>query len=351
MTDNDATVITEQTGALGHIRLNKPRAINALSTDMIELIDAALNAWETDDSVQAVLITGAGERGLCAGGDIKQVYTSVVNKDDGSARFFATEYAMNHHIASYPKPYVAFMDGITMGGGVGVSAHGSVRVVTETTKIGMPETGIGLFPDVGVTSLLTAMPSHIGMYLGLTGLPVGAGEALAYGLADHFVAHAQLDALHAQLREAPAEAPAVVADFAAQFAPEAPDNALAADEQWIATCFAQDSVLAIIAALRAHGDEKATQTADLLETRSPRSLAVTFEMIRSAPTMTLTDVLERDYRAALNIAAHPDLREGVRAQVIDKDRNPTWQPATLAGVDPHEVRDILDHQQPQKVFS
>lgn len=351
MTNTDDTVVVTREGALGHIELNKPKAINALSTDMVRAVDQALVEWRDDDSIGAVLMTGAGERGLCAGGDIKGVYRAIVEGTSEDAEFFADEYRMNERIAEFPKPYVAFMDGITMGGGVGVSVHGSVRVVTETTKVGMPETGIGLFPDIGGTYLLAQLPDQIGMYMGLTGLPVGAGAAIAYGLADHFVPHEQLPALHTALTEAPAEAPEVVADFAQQFAAEAPENELAHDEQWIATCFAQDSVLAIIAALRTEGSERATQTADLLETKSPRSLAVTFEMIRSAATMSLQDVLERDFRAALNIAEYPDLREGIRAQVIDKDRNPTWEPAEISSVDADEIRHILDTDRRKKVFS
>ncbi|MYM18757.1 enoyl-CoA hydratase/isomerase family protein [Brevibacterium sp. 5221] len=351
MTDTEATVIVDRDGALGHIELNKPKAINALSTEMIEQVDRALIDWQDDDSVAAVLITGAGERGLCAGGDIKGIYRSVVDGTDESELFFSDEYRMNNRIANYPKPYIAFMDGITMGGGVGVSVHGSVRIVTETTKVGMPETGIGLFPDVGGTYLLARLPHEIGMYMGLTGEPVRAGAALAYGLADHFVPRAQLPALRAALTEAPAEAPEVAADFAAQFAAEAPENELARDEQWIATCFAQDSVLAIIAALRAEGSEAAAHTADVLESKSPRSLAVTFEMIRTAKTMSLQEVLERDYRAALNIAHYPDLREGIRAQVIDKDRNPQWDPAAVSALDEAEIRSILDTERQEKVFS
>lgn len=345
--DEDAAVITRRVGALGRIELNKPKAINALSSDMIDLITEALDAWRHDTEVAAVLMTGRGERGLCAGGDIKAIHRSVLAGDGDAIGFFADEYAMNNAIAEYPKPYIAIMDGITMGGGVGVSAHGSHRIVTETTKIGMPETGIGLFPDVGGTHILARIEDGIGMYLGLTGLPAGPGAAIAHGLADHFVERDRVPDLIAAL-EAEAVAPDAVI---ARFASEAPADELADDAEWIAEAFSADSVAAIISALRAQGTERSAETADLLETKSPRSLAVTFEMIRSASSMSLADVLERDLRAAHGISLRPDLVEGIRAQVIDKDRNPQWKPSTLEGITDDEVRAILDTEHERKVFA
>ena len=344
---DDALVITRVVNGLGRIELNKAKAINALGRDMVASIDSALNEWRDDDAVAAVLITGRGDRGLCAGGDIKAIYQDLVAGTSESQDFWAEEYRMNFDIAGYPKPYIAIMHGITMGGGVGVSVHGSHRVVTETTKLGMPETGIGLFPDIGGTYLLAQTPGEIGMYMGLTGLPIGPGAALAYGLADIFVPQEKVEELISALEADGTKAVETLASFAG----EAPANELAEAEAWINTCFAHDSVEAILAALLAHGDEAAAQTAEVIKTKSPQSLAVTFEMIRTAKTMTLQEVLERDFRAGTEIAARPDLREGIRAQVIDKDRNPQWNPATLGEVEQSEVDAILNTEQDRKVFS
>ncbi len=346
--DDEATVIIRTVGALGRIELNKPKAINALSTDMVQTIDAALRQWQTDTQVAAVLITGRGERGLCAGGDIKAIHRDISEGTNAeNMTFWADEYAMNHAIAEYPKPYVAILDGITMGGGVGVSVHGSHRLVTETTKIGMPETGVGLFPDVGGTYLLAQLPSEVGMYMGLTGEPVGAGAAIAYGLADTYIDRDRIPELIEAL-----EAEAFAVDTViARFAEEPPENELSVAEGWIAACFSADSVVEIIDRLRRHPNEDAQKTADLLETKSPRSLAVTYEMIRTAKDMKLEEVLERDLRAATEIGKRPDLVEGIRAQVIDKDRNPQWDPPTLAGITEDEIRAILDTEQERTVFS
>ena len=344
---DDALVITRVVNGLGRIELNKAKAINALGRDMVASIDSALNEWRDDDAVAAVLITGRGDRGLCAGGDIKAIYQDLVAGTSESQDFWAEEYRMNFDIAGYPKPYIAIMHGITMGGGVGVSVHGSHRVVTETTKLGMPETGIGLFPDIGGTYLLAQTPGEIGMYMGLTGLPIGPGAALAYGLADTFVPQEKVEELISALEADGTKAVETLASFAG----EAPANELAEAEAWINTCFAHDSVEAILAALLAHGDEDAAKTAEVIKAKSPQSLAVTFEMIRTAKTMTLQEVLERDFRAGTEIAARPDLREGIRAQVIDKDRTPQWNPATLGEVEQAEVDAILNTEQDRKVFS
>ena len=196
----DDSVITSVSNGVGRIELNKPKLINALSQDMVTRIDDALNAWRDDDSVKLVLVTGRGERGLCAGGDIKAVYNDIVAGSDENAKFWNREYKMNHAISEFPKPYVVVMNGITMGGGVGISGHGSHRIATDSTKVGMPETGIGLFPDVGGTHALARIPQPgVGMHLALTGQPIGAGDAIRYGLADTFVPRETIDDLAAAL--------------------------------------------------------------------------------------------------------------------------------------------------------
>lgn len=347
---SDEAVVTTVSNGLGRIHLNKPKAINALNTAMVQSIHTTLKEWKEDSDVQAVLLTGEGDRGLCAGGDIKAIYNDLTTQTGDSRVFWADEYAMNHLIATYPKPYIAIMDGITMGGGVGVSVHGSVRVVTETTKVGMPETGIGLFPDVGGTYLLANVEHSVGMYMGLTGLPIGAADTIAYGLADHFVPREHLGELITHVLENPAEAPQAVAEFAKKFSAEIPDPVLKSDEPWIEACFSGETVTDILAALDGRDEENAQKTADVIRSKSPRSVVVTHEMIRTASTMDLQAVLERDYRAAMNIGNYPDLVEGIRAQVIDKDRNPQWQPASIAEVDTDEISSIINDPADRKVF-
>lgn len=347
-TGDEASVLTRVDGGLGRIELNKPKAINALSADMVTIIAEALAAWKEDDAVKAVLVTGRGDRGLCAGGDIKAIHRDLVEETGESLEFWANEYAMNYEIAHYPKPYIAFMDGITMGGGVGISAHGSHRIVTETSKVGMPETGIGLFPDVGGTHLLARVPQPgVGMHLALTGQPFGAGDAIRYGFADTFIPRERFDDLTAALAESTDDVDAVIA----RFAEAAPASELAADEEWIAASYDSATAAEVVAALRAHEDERAQAAGDLIATKSPLSVAVTFELVRTAGAMGLDEVLERDLRTGSGIAAQPDLREGIRAQVIDKDRNPKWSPATLDEVDPALVTSILATEQTRKVFS
>lgn len=344
---DEAAVLTRVEGGLGRIELNKPRAINALSADMVTIMTEALDAWRDDPAVTAVLVTGRGDRGLCAGGDIKAIHRAIVDGSTEAVDFWADEYRMNHAIAEYPKPYIAVMDGITMGGGVGISVHGSHRIVTETSSVGMPETGIGLFPDVGGTHLLARIPQPgVGLHLALTGQPVGAGDAIRYGLADTFVPRERIEELAAALAQ-DGDVDAVIA----RFAEAPPASQLEADEGWIADCYAGSTPAEVVAALRAHSDEAARAAGDLILTKSPLSVSVTFAMVTTAGDLSLAEVLERDFRAGSEISGHPDLREGIRAQVIDKDRNPQWSPSRLEDVDPTLVTAILTTKQNRKVFA
>ncbi|MGO1677077.1 MAG: enoyl-CoA hydratase/isomerase family protein [Brevibacterium aurantiacum] len=342
----ESSVITSITNGVGRIELNRPKLINALSQEMVGAIDDALKSWHDDDSINTVLVTGRGERGLCAGGDIKAVYNDIVAGTDENARFWNREYKMNHAISEFPKPYVVIMNGITMGGGVGISGHGSHRIVTDSTKIGMPETGIGLFPDVGGTHLLANAPGELGTHLALTGQPVGAGAALAMGLADYYVLDADVPGLIAEL-----EAGGDVEETIARHTSEAPENELAEAAGWINECYAADRAEDIVAALAAHENPDANATGQLIETKAPTSVKVTLAAVRKAGDMTLADVLEQDYRAAVALTRLPDLKEGIRAQVIDKDRNPHWSPASFAEVSDETVNDILTTDHEEKVFA
>ncbi|MBO0907306.1 enoyl-CoA hydratase/isomerase family protein [Arthrobacter sunyaminii] len=317
----------ERRGHLGHLILNRPKAINALTANMVSLIGEALDAWEHDDGVATVLLSGAGERGLCAGGDIVALYRDAGNGGRESADFWAEEYELNARISSYPKPYVALMDGIVLGGGVGVSAHARHRVVTERTKVGMPETGIGFVPDIGGTYLLSRAPGELGTHAALTAGTMTGADALLLGLADVYVDSSRLGELSAELEHRQAD------EVLQDFAQEAPEPSLAAAREWIDECFAYDDVETIIDALLRSESGDANAAAAVVLTKSPSALKVTLQSLRRARDLPdLRSVLEQEYRVSLHALTAPDFAEGVRAQVIDKDRSPQWMPATLAEV-------------------
>lgn len=327
-----AGVLAHRAGRLGHVEFNRPEALNALTQSMITEISAALAAWADDDSVATVLITGAGERGLCAGGDVVGIYRSAQGAGEEAAAFWADEYALNAAIAHYPKPYVAFMDGVVLGGGVGISAHGSVRVVTERTKLGMPEVGIGFTPDVGGTWLLSRAPGELGTHVALTGGTMTGADAIALGLADHFVPSARLAELATALETEPADA------AIARYAETPPPSALVAQREWIDPGYAGDDPSAIVERLAASTVEAARDAASTILTKSPTSVAVTLEALRrSRLASSLEEVLDQDYRVGLRFLEGPEIVEGIRAQVIDKDRAPHWNPPTLADVSRADV--------------
>ncbi|WP_435741693.1 enoyl-CoA hydratase/isomerase family protein [Nocardioides sp. SYSU DS0663] len=321
-------VVVSTDGRLGRLELNRPRAINALNHPMVGLLQEALEAWRDDDAVRTVLLTGRGERGLCAGGDIVSIWKDAKAGTHESARFWADEYVLNHTIGHYPKPYVAVMDGIVLGGGIGVSAHASHRVVTERSSLGMPETGIGFVPDVGGTWLLSSAPGELGTHLGLTAGSVGAGDAIALGLADHFVPTERLGELARRLVDEDA------AEVLADLAEDAPAAPLLEQQGWIDECYAGDDAAAILRRLREHPAPEAQQAAETLAKRSPFAVTTTLRALREAAGMAdLGEALAMELRLTVRFLDVPDFVEGVRAQVIDKDRNPRWTPATLEEVD------------------
>jgi enoyl-CoA hydratase len=335
VTEQSDEVLTRVDRGVGLMTLNRPKAINSLNHPMVNALSAVLTRWENDDAVRAVVLSGAGERGLCAGGDVVAVYHSARKDGVEARRFWRDEYLMNGQIGRFAKPFVALMDGIVMGGGVGVSAHANTRVVTDTSKIAMPEVGIGFLPDVGGAFLLSRAPGALGLYAALTGAPFSGSDAIAMGFADHYVPHSELDALRA----------AIVADGVesalARHAIEPPPSTLVAHHDWIDDCFAGDTVEDIIAALRARvgpDAEPAHEAADLIGRRSPTSVSVAVEVVRRAAKLeTLEEVLIQDYRVSSTSSVSHDLVEGIRAQIIDKDRNPKWSPATLAEVSAADV--------------
>ena len=344
MTENEDVLVTVENG-VGRVILNRPKAINSLTDGMVAALARALDEWEHDDAVHTVLLTGAGERGLCAGGDVVAIYHDAKAGGAKTRAFWHDEYVLNSRTAAYPKPYVAVMDGIVMGGGVGISAHAGIRVVTDTTKMGMPEVGIGFIPDVGGTYLLSRAPGLLGVHAALTGAPFSGADAIDMGFADHFVPHDALGAF----------TDAVIADGAeaalAAHAVEPPESPLLAERHWIDECYAGETVLDVVDALRAHAAGPANDAATLIDTRSPIAVAVTLEAVRRAGSLdTLDDVLRQEFRTSIAALKSHDLVEGIRALLVDKDRNPQWSPAELSACTTDDVEAYFASADPDLTF-
>ncbi|AOW93061.1 3-hydroxyisobutyryl-CoA hydrolase [Rhodococcus sp. WMMA185] len=333
-TDTEPEVLVEKSHGLGRIILNRPKAINALNHSMVREIAAALIEWSDDDEVRAVVLTGAGERGLCAGGDIVSVYHDAKKEGGGTAsrEFWRDEYILNAAIANYTKPYVAIMDGIVMGGGVGVSAHGSVRIVTERSMIGMPETGIGFVPDIGGTYLLARTPGELGTHIALTTARLSAGDAIACGFADHFIPSSKIALFVEGLSTMSVD------EALDEFAEPAPASDLLAQQSWIDAAYSADELSEIVARLRSSGVPEAAKAAAQVLSKSPTACAVTLASLRRARAAnSLEEVLNEEFRVSVACLGSHDLVEGIRAQVVEKDRNPQWSPATIEEVDDDRV--------------
>lgn len=332
-----ADVRFDRRGPLGVIELDRPRAINALTTDMCRAITAQLEQWRDDDAVAAVVVTGAGDRGLCAGGDVKAVRAAVVAGDLlGAGAFFAAEYPMDQLLATYPKRVVALMDGIVMGGGLGISAHTDLRIVTPRSRLAMPETIIGLWPDVGITYRL-ARAGELGTHLALVGATFGGADAITAGLADVMVG--DLDAVWAALEADPhvaaSDLPGVV-DAAAPDVVAASPVAPIADEPWLA-CYRADTAAEILAALRERAPEVAAELAEC----SPHSVVLTLRALQRARVLSLSEVFAQDAILAQHMITHPDFSEGVRCRLVDKGDTPQWADASVAHVDTRAIQRVL----------
>ena len=338
-------VIAEIQGHIGCITLNRPKALNALSLPMVRALTQALERWQDDPQVLAVAVRGTGKEGpfgaFCAGGDIRFFHQAAHAGDTSLGDFFTEEYALNHLIHTYKKPYIAFMDGIVMGGGMGISQGASVRVVTERTKMAMPETHIGLFPDVGGGFFLSRCPGKLGEYLGLTGLVIGGAQAVAARLADIALPSSVLDAIWTRLTTSPFEsAEAVERWVLAQPGSLAPEKLQ--PQPQIDAIFGLPTVQAMLDALEGADDDWGQKTAQTLRTRSPLMLNVVLEQIRRARGMGLADDLrmERDmvhHCFHLRSVQDSDTVEGIRALAIDKDHSPQWKPARVEDVDAAEA--------------
>jgi enoyl-CoA hydratase len=337
-------ILLDREGGLATLTINRPRALNALTLDNYRRFAPALRAWAEDPSVHAVVVRGAGERAFCAGGDVRAVYEAgrgISGDRDLPAVFFREEYELIHSIHRFPKPYIALIDGITMGGGAGISVNGGYRIATERTLFAMPETAIGLFPDVGATRFLSRCPGQVGRYLGLTGARLGAADAFYCGFATHFVPHDRVAELVEKLGGLAWETgtecerlDAVLIDFAHD-AESAPLKAL---RPAIDRCFAGGNVEAILDALAAEAAAGgvhagwAVETRAGLLTKSPTSLKLTLRQLVTGRDYDLEAALALEYRLTQHVMARHDFYEGVRAMLIDKDQAPRWQPATLAEV-------------------
>lgn len=293
------------------LELDRPKAINALDVPMIHAIASALKGWQVDESVQRIEIRGLGERGFCSGADVRAIRQLVLDDPQAAVAFFRVEYGVNRAIAASPKPITAHLHGISMGGGLGLALHAQHVVASPDLRLAMPEVGIGLFPDVGIAWHLARVPNQVGTWMAMTGAEITAREAQWLGLV-HEVALAEGEV------------------------PDESESWIAANAHWIDECFVGNDPAAIVAALEAHDDPEARDCAALIRTRSPWSVAVALEAVRRAATMTVDEVLDQDLRLAANFVSDSDFVEGVRAQLVDKDRNPTWRHASLYEV-PREL--------------
>ncbi len=328
----DADILFERRGAVGLVTLNRPKALNALTHGMAVSLHARLKDWAADDAVKTVVIQGSGERAFCAGGDIRTLYDSGKAGTPYALEFYRGEYLLNAYIKHYPKPYVALIRGIVMGGGVGVSVHGSHRIADESTLFAMPETGIGLFPDVGGSFFLPRLAGELGLFLGLTGARLKTADALYAGVATHFVPAARREALldalaggalpDAALRDRHEDVPAT-------FLPEHRDK--------IDRIFAGVSVEAILAALDSDHTDWAADTAKTIRTKSPTATKLAFRQIREGKSLSFDECMRMEFRMVTRVIAGHDFYEGVRATIIDKDGAPKWQPATLAEVSDKDI--------------
>ncbi|HYM02599.1 MAG TPA: enoyl-CoA hydratase/isomerase family protein [Stellaceae bacterium] len=336
-------ILLEQQGGLAIVTLNRPKALNTLSLAMYRVFEPGLVAWRRDPAVHAVMVRGAGDKAFCAGGDVRAIYDARHDSKgpgDYKADFFREEYCLIERVHRFPKPYIALVDGITMGGGCGVSINGSHRVATERTVFAMPEVFIGLFPDVGASRFLNLCPGHIGRYLALTGTRVRAADALYCGFATHYIPHERLGELTAALTaitwkdgDEGKAVDAVLARFAADPGP-APLRAL---RPAIDRCFGRDSVEAIVDALRRESGDWAKEALGAIGRASPLSLKITFRQLQIGVGMDIEAALALEYRMTQHCMAGHDFFEGIRALLVDKDQKPRWQHASLGDVGAEEV--------------
>lgn len=344
--NDEPEIIFDVRGAVGHVHLNLPKSFNALTQHMCVAMRQQLIDWATDDAVAACVVTAAGDRAFCAGGDIRAIYDTRLEQNGLAVRpFFQGEYRLDHAVYHFPKPYVALMDGIVMGGGAGISVHGSHRVVSEKTMYAMPECGIGLFPDVGATLFLNAAPGAVGMYMGLTGARLKAADLLYTGIATHHVPTDRMSDLADALFAADlgSDAGAVIDDVLAGVATDPGPAPIAEHREVIDHAFSADTVEGILERLQAADGYFAIEAADTLDEKCPTSLKTTHEQLSQGKGLDFDEAIRREYRMVCEIIEHEDFYEGIRAAVVDKDRAPKWKPGSLADVSAEAVAAHFRH--------
>ena len=331
-------VLTSIEGKVGRIRLNRPKAIHALTTDMCSAMIAALVEWRRDPAVKAVVIDHAEGRGFCAGGDVVMLAKSGASDGSDARTFFHEEYRLNHLLFTYAKPVVAFMDGITMGGGVGISQPAKYRVATENTRFAMPETAIGLFPDVGGGWYLSRLPGRIGQFLALTGARLDGAECHYLGLATHYLASAALE----DVKERIAEYPDRINGILGQAGTTPPPARIAENFVPINKTFSSDRLEDILEALEAEGSAWSEAELATLRSKSPQACKVSLRLLAEGAKMQdFADEMRQEYAVAAHVVQRPDFAEGVRAVLIDKDNNPQWEPGTPEAVTEHMIDTIF----------
>ncbi len=332
--------VSGRDGNLGLITLTRQQVLNALNQKMINAIDTQLIEWESANQIKAVVIRAAEGRAFCAGGDVRSVYERKLQRDPGLTDFFRDEYTLNRRIHDYSKPYIALLNGITMGGGVGISAHASHRVASDKLLFAMPETGIGFYPDVGTTWILSRLPNKLGYYLGLTGARITTGDCIAAGLVDYQIDAQQFSELIYALADCAFENDerASVSQVIKNFSVVPSPSELFSYENIIAECFSEKTVEKIISALKDQKNNWCEEVVSLLATKSPTSLKVTLRALQEAEHLDFDDAIQREFCLTTHFLGAKDFFEGIRAVLVDKDQMPRWTPATLNEVTAAEVK-------------
>lgn len=338
MAEHPEILFTELSN-LGLLTLNRPKALNALTHEMCVAIYEQLQEWERDPDIKTVMVQGAGEKAFCAGGDIRAIYEARHDRNLLIKRFFWDEYRLDHQIFHYPQPYIALLDGITMGGGVGISILGSHRIATERFMFAMPETSIGFFPDVGGSYFLPRCPGQTGIYLGLTGERINAANAIYLGLVNHYVSSDKLPELIDAVATSNlgTDAPTMITQLIESACSYPGDAPLADHRNDIDFCFKFDTIEEILNALQQRDNEWCSKTAALLLTKSPTSLKVTLKQLRLGKNLNLDQCLQMEYRMVIQFLKGHDLYEGIRAVIIEKDQKPKWQPSELSKITEDDV--------------
>lgn len=337
MGNTESEVLFSKVGHAGIITLNRPKALNSLNLNMIREITSALKLWEHDEEVVCVIIEGAGEKAFCAGGDIRSVYAArLEGKRDYKDEIFREEYELNYYISKYPKPYIALINGICMGGGLGVSVHGSYRIVTERTVMAMPETAIGFFPDIGASYFLNKCPGQIGMFMAITGEKVNGADAIYCGLATHYVSSTGITEVRQALTRAVSSKD--VCKIIGEFSEQAPVSELSACQDLIDEIFTGKTIHDVLDKLYAAKHPKAYEWVRNLANKSPLSMAVAFTLLKRNKGKSLKRCLPIEFRLSQRFVEHYDFFEGIRALLIDKDNAPKWQPGHIGQVKLSDVR-------------